>query len=726
MNILQRKMFANGNVVQDAPLIDVASEIANYSKIGLSPIEIFERLQQDYAAIGMEMPRDLGMLTIERIAQQVGGTMKEDAQIDSVNFPELGGDGGLGESPYNLIPEISPERLPPVDSNLDPRLGTYQQGGSNLNPAEMPPLNTNIDIDSLLDEAQNEIKIEDDLPTKVETLGPNDVRLSDGRIVDFTKGIQDIKEGKGKGLELYRIFNSPDVERGANVDEALSQFVREDEPGFFKIVGSLGGETPEERRGGAFGPEDFGSGIVAGVKGALDVGREGLERTVPGFLEFFGGEKLGNKARDFLEGEFDEGYVARGGFNPSVIDNIVINASGSSISEDLEEIGITNETGSIVKPEVGEPEFVLDDGPEGRVGFESKKDLDDYRNSDEYKNWIEKPLDEDDFISSVESRTVAPGNEISTRIVDAIKTGGTPLKTEEDGKKPKSPSNYSSGKSRETNFAQFTQSPDFIRFVRNLGKGLVSTGEIGKGIALGSAAAAEEKSLDEKKEAETYAKFLKDQAEANKISPSTYKDVTEASIKLNQDVKDYNNALAAENMAKSVIDLANNNIDLATFGSKLGATVDDLLAAAGVSNITEFEDLSDTKKAQIALTELTNRNIKEILGESGRTISNIDRNIAAKIVGNLDLTKIGSIASLKKTLDNNIKSIIQKKNEAKRNIKSRTLYISRYSPEFIDEEIATIFYKDFATPLDQFISSQGKSSGGYDSSITFVDGVTPK
>lgn len=718
-------MFANGNVVQDAPLIDVASEIANYSKIGLSPIEIFERLQQDYAAIGMEMPRDLGMLTIERIAQQVGGTMKEDAQIDSVNFPELGGDGGLGESPYNLIPEISPERLPPVDSTLDPRLGTYPQGGPNLNPAEMPPLNTNIDIDSLLDEAQNEIKIEDDLPTKVETLGPNDVRLSDGRIVDFTKGIQDIKEGKGKGLELYRIFNSPDVERGANVDEALSQFVREDEPGFFKIVGSLGGATPEERRGGAFGPEDFGSGIVAGVKGALDVGREGLERTVPGFLEFFGGEKLGNKARDFLEGEFDEGYVARGGFNPSVIDNIVINASGSSISEDLEEIGITNETGSVVKPEVGEPEFVLDDGPEGRVGFESKKDLDDYRNSDEYKNWIEKPLDEDDFISSVESRTVAPGNEISTRIVDAIKTGGTPLKTEEDGKKPKSPSNYSSGKSRETNFAQFTQSPDFIRFVRNLGKGLVSTGEIGKGIALGSAAAAEEKSLDEKKEAETYAKFLKDQAEANKVSDSTYKDVTEASVKLNQDVRDYNNALAAQVLAQSVIDFANGDANLASFTNKIGATVADVVGGF-TGELDDPSKLSSTRRAQIALEILTNRNIKEILGESGRTISNIDRDIAKRVVGSLDNLKLDTVAAIKIKLNDNIGSIIQKRNEAQRNIKSRTLYISRYSPELIDEEIATIFFKDFATPLDQFISSQGKSSGGYDSSITFVDGVTPK
>ena len=63
----------------------------------------------------------------------------------------------------------------------------------------------------------------------------------------------------------------------------------------------------------------------------------------------------------------------------------------------------------------------------------------------------------------------------------------------------------------------------------------------------------------------------------------------------------------------------------------------------------------------------------------------------------------------------------KKKNEAQRNIKSRTLYISRYSPELIDEEIATIFFKDFATPLDKFVSSQGKTSGGYDSSITFVD-----
>ena len=50
------------------------------------------------------------------------------------------------------------------------------------------------------------------------------------------------------------------------------------------------------------------------------------------------------------------------------------------------------------------------------------------------------------------------------------------------------------------------------------------------------------------------------------------------------------------------------------------------------------------KRAQIALTILTNRNIKEILGESGRTISNIDRDIAKKVVGSLDILKLDNIA----------------------------------------------------------------------------------
>ena len=75
MNILQRRMFANGDVVNQ-PLVDVTTEIANLSRQGLAPVEIFERLQRDYAAMGVPFPLDLGMATIERIARQVGGSMK--------------------------------------------------------------------------------------------------------------------------------------------------------------------------------------------------------------------------------------------------------------------------------------------------------------------------------------------------------------------------------------------------------------------------------------------------------------------------------------------------------------------------------------------------------------------------------------------------------------------------------------------------------------------------
>ena len=97
MNILQRRMFANGDVVNQ-PLVDVTTEIANLSRQGLAPVEIFERLQRDYAAMGVPFPLDLGMATIERIARQVGGSMKipdgttgglqslQDPQIDNI-FP---------------------------------------------------------------------------------------------------------------------------------------------------------------------------------------------------------------------------------------------------------------------------------------------------------------------------------------------------------------------------------------------------------------------------------------------------------------------------------------------------------------------------------------------------------------------------------------------------------------------------------------------------------------
>lgn len=679
-------MFANGNVVQNAPLIDVTAEIANLSANGFSPIEIYERLEFGYAQRGMEMPKDLGFATIERIAKQVGGPMKETTgSIGPLVGPSQPGsdiDNPLATGIFNVSPQTAPDRLSPADASLDPRLGSYAQSGQTLNPAQQPITDLSPDLEQLMNQ-QNENQ--DDLPQlEQKELKPYEIRLSDGRIQDFRQGIQDIQEGKGMGLRLYRIYNSPDIEKGADVEQALQEFVDKDQPGVLRMAGGQ--------------PEDFGSAISSAGRKIINIGREGLEKTVPGIADFFGGAEAGESAKDFLEAEFmPEGYGERGGLSKEQIDNVVIAASGGrgSISDDIDALTTDDTELQPSTPEAFTPEV---------------------------------PLTGDNFIpetgegagadgSEEETGDAETGDSIATEVANTVASG------EGTSKDPSSPSTYSSNKAPETNFAQFTQSPDFIRFVRNIGKGLVTTGEMGKGIALGSAAAAEEKSADEKSEAEAYAKFLKDQAEANKISPGTYKDVTEASVKLNQDVRDYNNALAAQELAQSVIDFANGNTDLASFTSKFGATAADVIGGF-TGELDDPSKLSPTRRAQIALEILTNRNIKEILGESGRTISNIDRDIAKRVVGSLDNLKLDTVAAIKLKLDDNIGSIIQKRNEAQRNIKSRTLYISRYSPELIDQEIATIFDADFATPLDKFVSSQGKTSGGYDSSITFVDAVS--
>ena len=371
MNVLQRKMFANGDAV-NSPVTDLSRLIANYATSGLSPLQIFEVLQQDFAQQGI--PMDVGLRTIERIAQEVGGPMKDDPMITD---PPFGGPRPLtperldemAQGPFDTSVDIAPDRLPPADPSLDPRLGTYAQQGDTLNPAATPDVvDFSEDLQGLMD---TDITVEgDEQPEK--KLGPNEIRLSDGRVIDFSQGIKDIQEGKGQGIRLYRIYNSPDIERGENVNKALEQFIATDEPGYFRMFG--GDQTLEERRGGTFGPEDFGSAFYALSRGARDVLGEVAERTLPGIAGFFGGEGAAESTRDLFEKDrFGPGYMARGGLDPEEVDILVLGAAGGreTIAKDLEEIGITEDKQTPIKPEVevfeedvedveGEPESVAD------------------------------------------------------------------------------------------------------------------------------------------------------------------------------------------------------------------------------------------------------------------------------------------------------------------------------------------------------------------------------
>ena len=707
MNVLKRKMFANGDIVQNAPLVDVTAQIANYSVNGLSPIEIFELLQRDYARRGMEMPRELGMLTIERIARKVGGPMKEDADIDSVNLPELGGTGGLEEGPYSTVPTIADPRLPPADITLENRLGTYIQRGQSLNPAERP-VDLSVDLDALM----QGVTTDDDLPKiQNQELGPNDIRLSTGEIKDWSQGIEDIKKGKGVGLWNYRIWNS-DLEKGANVQAALKQFVKEDEPGAFKWLGGLLGGTLEERRGGQFSSEDFGSALSSGLKGAVDVGREGLERTIPGITEFFLGKKAAEVPKSFLEGEFDEGYLARGGFSPETIDNIVVD-SALGIDETRERFQksllgkrskpIDEDLADLLTP-------TLDVAPEETLSpLVAIKDIvpgETIEESEEYGSLADKIIAE---VSTDEEL-------VSTDKKEPVFTGEKPVSTDEE------PVSFSRESTPETNFAQFTRSPDFIRFIRNLGKGMVSTGEMGKGIALGSAAAAEEKYVDEKEAKLLAAELAKEKSKLkSKYDDPVYlKMIRDSKLNVSTQYRTYQEAESTRALTASVIQYLDDG-NITDLAARFGVGVDKVLTLMGLGP-ENIEDQSPRERAQNALTILKQKNIKAILNESSRTISNVDREIADKIAGSLETFDITSEGGLKQKLNESLRSAIETKNESVRKARAEYGLLSESGEHLTLDENVINFVEGKLSSIEQ-----NKNKGfGYDPSITFIDAVTPK
>jgi len=245
---------------------------------------------------------------------------------------------------------------------------------------------------------------------------------------------------------------------------------------------------------------------------------------------------------------------------------------------------------------------------------------------------------------------------------------------------------------------------------------LTQYGNIAEGIGVGTAAASEERKLQEELNAKRDAEL----AAAGGIDITDRKKILDVQTEMNKSVRDYNNALAAESLANEVLKFANSNEDLTSFASKIGATVDDLLVAAKIKKGTDVTKMSDTKRAQIALDILTNANIKEILGESGRTISNIDRDIAERIAGNLNMKTLQSVAELKLRLGQNLKNITSKKNEAQRNIKSSVRFLAPYDPESIDPEILKIYLEELGQEMPSGYSSKSSSSSPEPGGI-FID-----
>ena len=658
-------MFANGDAV-NSPVKDPLNEIANYSLSGLAPIQIFEIMQADYAAMGMEIP--FGLATIERIAQQMGGSMKENPNLVGPNIPtDVARAGEMGTKPFNIFPET-------VDPNLsaDPtsKLGSRLRELNPVNPPE------GFDITEQLNNlgAVENISNPNYVPSGVEgfellpessddglpVVTKNPINIKDNQVIigdrtwtfeDIDKFEQDVKDGMLDGTDLYPILNADGVERGSEIQRILDDFKGYDEPEMYpnRIAANIMGVSPEDRVGSElYRPGDFGSGVqdayLEGKRGVQTIANVGI-----------GGINLLNKAGDYVS-DFFQGPDFQGAFKGQRGREAALERENPPVENVFDYIPLTEEKDIAA--------MRLDQMPGAIKSDTISQDIEDLEKQagptildDEAL----KPTAPEEFIptpeefieeSGEDDSVVLPEDEIATKIVEAIEKGGIP-QVEPDSVTPITSSTvtYSSSNTPQSNFAQFTRSPDFIRFIRGLGKGMVSTGEMGKGIALGSAAAAEEKAKDEKEAKLLAAELAKEKAKIEKENKMSVTDATKligidttATESASKIVKSQNTrALMTE--LRTIL----NNENPTSIGSFAQGILDQAqqvapdLFAQEFPKGKEYKTLSASLRAKKLATLISQSNIRAILGESSKSISNFDREIVQQLSTQI---KLGQPAAL--------------------------------------------------------------------------------
>ncbi len=189
----------------------------------------------------------------------------------------------------------------------------------------------------------------------------------------------------------------------------------------------------------------------------------------------------------------------------------------------------------------------------------------------------------------------------------------------------------------------FFGSDRFVDFIRNVGGELTRTGQFGTGLSLGASKAAEERAarelMAEQEERDFASKLRLARAEAA-LEGGGYMDPSDANK-----IVDQENALAddIQSFEKSRNTLSNLNkvIGILDEGGATGlrgffGEATDMIEAAIKSDTGKsFEDLNPRTRANSLLKVLRQANVREILGESGKTISNLDRQIVEDVFGDI-------------------------------------------------------------------------------------------
>jgi len=263
-------------------------------------------------------------------------------------------------------------------------------------------------------------------------------------------------------------------------------------------------------------------------------------------------------------------------------------------------------------------------------------------------------LSQEEFRATIDDAAIPKLPEIEMPIV------GASIEEQEELRKQNDPI------SRKLDQPGFFGSDRFLNFIRNVGGELTRTGQMGAGLAGGASKAAEERAARELMADQEEKKFRDavrlERVKANLEAIENQGFTPTESAKIADEEKELATNIQQFEKSRNTLSNLNKVINILDEGGAtglkgfFGEATDRVEAAIIADTGKSFEELSPRTRANSLLKVLRQANVRDILGESGKTISNLDRQIVEEVFGDI---KIGTPVSVSlKKLEDSRKNII--------------------------------------------------------------------
>ena len=657
MNILNRRMFAEGDVAnaQPQPRMDIPKLIEYYVSQGYNSVDIKEMLPQ------------VSFQEIESLVGALGGSLNPAIASPGANeftgdinpflqMPETttlaNAEGMTTINPSFPVGAASPELPSEDDISLIPEdIRRYIQAASKVLDDEGLVQGLKISFDLSEEEARNMIgmslkpstdidmidpsrpspqdllTIDDGLPeisgigqsqsVGNSSLGNNEFIANGQSFIIDDEFRNNLKNGNVTARSLFQIVRAEDFDAGPDAMKEILTFVQQNNPGIFSgLTPNPEGLSEEERLGSYISPESFGTvgdDVLRSGRNFLFDATESLASIVGGGI---GGPRVRQKIKDAYEGtEYTQSEV--------IDDNLAVLQESyglKSIDKSLEDIAKEE-----ANPEVFT--FKEDQFKDGELDKKvSQNDVDAQKETKKQGESADPAKAADPVTTGADPDTKA---EKEKDDIPGINT----LSDDNDGAEEIASSIFG-------NFGSFINSDANLRMMRNVGKGLTQYGNFAEGIGIGAAAASEERVLEEQLEKERQAKSTEELIKAGKgvsLKPSDIKGLNLMAEELNTNVGFFEGGEASIAIMNDTISLFEEAVDkgvkITGLPGRFERFKDEAAAFAGYD-----KEASPATKIQNMIEQVKQRSIRAILQESGRTISDTDRDIVNRVFGDLDLT----------------------------------------------------------------------------------------